>query len=136
MAVRARRGLALPVVLGILLLLEALAALAALQLQRLTSQVSMARGALLVRAALVEAMGEAQWAAPAEACAEPGGAIREGRSAAGVSYRIRWVPVDSGLVRAELEAWTDGMGRGESVALLWREPSCDLFVVPGLPPTL
>jgi len=125
----------LPVVLGLLLLLEALTALVAFHGWRVRQRVVVARDALRVRAALVEAAGVARWGGAQTACIASGLATRNGWSADGVPFTIGWMPLDTGVVRVGLEAGVEGM-RVRSTALFQvrREPDCELLPVPPLPP--
>ncbi|MEK0430465.1 MAG: hypothetical protein RL139_269 [Gemmatimonadota bacterium] len=129
--------MALPLVLGLLLGLEALTALVAFHGWRVRQRVVLARDALRVRAALVEAAGVARWGGPEAGCAASGLAARDGRSVGGVPFTIRWMPLDTSLVRVALEAAVERMRiRSTAVFLVRREPDCAVIPVPPLPPPL
>lgn len=131
-AVRARRALVLPIVLGALVLVEALAALLAFRAQRVRRSADTARARVLVRAALVE--GWAEVATTAGSCLVPPATESVGVSAAGTPFVVRRTPVDSTLVLVAVEAWVRGAARGRIVRLVRRAPGCTFSSVPPLPP--
>ena len=129
--VTGRRGLVLPLLLGVLVLMEALASLLAVHAQRVRRAADTARARVLVRAALVEAWGEV---AAAGSCLAASPTELVGVSAAGTSFVIRRTPVDSALALVVVEAWVAGAARGRVVRLVRRAPGCIFTPAPPLPP--
>lgn len=132
---RPRRGILLPLVLGILMLLEAAALGVGVWVTRARRRGEIARASLAARAALVEAVDVARWNAPLAVCdATAPVAVVADRSLSGVPFTVRWTVEAPSLLWVVVEAGTFVASRRRTTWFQRRSVGCDLTLVPGLPP--